>query len=170
MIIVRPPNTIGCRCGDFPPQAIPLFLPPSSLDYRRAPHLPANILQFGPEENLLAADPDCDFNFSNELTILGFLVTNSDDNFKINSEKIYQKVVNQSRIWTRYNLSLPGRIAICKTAMYSQLNYMGCVIPVPTELLEKIEDVIYKFISGNLRIAKSRVFQKTETGGLGWFN
>jgi hypothetical protein len=47
---------------------------------------------------------------------------------------------------------------------------MGCVIPMPNEILIKIEDAIYNFISGNLRIAKSRVFLKPEAGGLGLFN
>jgi hypothetical protein len=129
-----------------------------------------NIMQFGNVDLFWVPDPDCDFNFSDELTILGFSVNNSENNFKNNAERIFAKITNQVRIWSRYNLSIPGRIAICKTFMYSQLNYMGCVIPVPNEVLIKIEDAIHNFVSGNLRIAKSRVFLRTEAGGLGLFN
>jgi Kunitz/Bovine pancreatic trypsin inhibitor domain len=42
----------ACSVEDFPPQTIPLFLPPSSLGYRREPLLPATT---SPGEPLLPA-------------------------------------------------------------------------------------------------------------------
>jgi hypothetical protein len=47
---------------------------------------------------------------------------------------------------------------------------MGCIIQIPEDLLDTIEQEIYKFASGNLRISKQRVFTGTEMGGLGLFN
>jgi hypothetical protein len=47
---------------------------------------------------------------------------------------------------------------------------MGCVIPIPEDILLKIETEIYQFAIGNLRIAKNRVFDSAENGGLGLFN
>jgi hypothetical protein len=129
-----------------------------------------NVLLIGCDRAVPVFQNDIPFNISQDLTILGFSVKNDDDNFKTNAEKIYEKIKKQTRIWTRYNLSLPGRLAISKTMLYSQLNYMGCVIPVPEDILLKIENEIFKFASGNLRIAKARVFASPETGGLGLFN
>jgi hypothetical protein len=40
----------------FPPQAIPLFLPPSSLDYRREPILPARANSPGSIQRYLVSD------------------------------------------------------------------------------------------------------------------
>jgi hypothetical protein len=54
--------------------------------------------------------------------------------------------------------------------IYSQLDYIGCVIPVPDRIIKDIETLIYNFVSGNLRIAKDRAFLCTELGGLGLFN
>jgi hypothetical protein len=54
--------------------------------------------------------------------------------------------------------------------IYSQLNYIGCVVPVPDLIIKNIETLIYNFVSGNLRIAKDRAFLCTELGGLGLFN
>jgi hypothetical protein len=54
--------------------------------------------------------------------------------------------------------------------MYSQLNYIGCVIQVPAGIVTNIENEIFSFVSGNLRIAKQRVFKQVENGGLGLFN
>jgi hypothetical protein len=47
---------------------------------------------------------------------------------------------------------------------------MGCILPIPDNILSGIENEIYLFASGNLRLAKQRVFTKIENGGLGLFN
>jgi hypothetical protein len=129
-----------------------------------------NILIIGNEDNPPVPVPVHAFSVTIELTILGFTVRNMVDNFRHNAEKILDKIKKQIRIWTRYRLSLPGRIEITKSFLYSQLNYMGCVIPVPDDILQKIETEIYQFASGNLRLSKSRVFDTIENGGLGLFN
>jgi hypothetical protein len=113
---------------------------------------------------------DSAFNLTDELTILGFKIENGDNNFRNNGNRILERIKKQVRIWSRYNLSLPGRIEISKTMLYSQLNYMGCIIPIPGDILEKIENEIGNFANGNLRLAKHRVFGKVEDGGLGLFN
>jgi hypothetical protein len=118
------------------------------------------------EENLA----ELAFPVTDNLTILGFKVRNSNDNFGLNAERILEKIRGQIRTWSRYNLSLPGRLEVAKSMLYSQLNYMGCIIQIPEDLLDIIEHEIYKFASSNLRISKQRVFTGTEMGGLGLFN
>jgi hypothetical protein len=129
-----------------------------------------NLLLIGDEQHFPGNMDNLAFNTANELTILGFNVKNTEDNFLPNAEKMLCKIRKQVRIWTRYKLSLQGRISIAKTMMYSQLNYIGCVIQVPAGIVTNIENEIFSFVSGNLRIAKQRVFKQVENGGLGLFN
>jgi hypothetical protein len=105
-----------------------------------------------------------------EMTVLGFKITNSDQIIEENTEKLIGKIEKQKRIWTRYNLSLPGRINVCKTMFYSQLNYIGSVLLVNPNIIANIEDKIYNFVRGKLNIAKHRVFLDTSKGGFGLFD
>jgi hypothetical protein len=89
-----------------------------------------NILVIG-DGNVPENIADLAFNLTDELTILGFKIENGDNNFRNNGNRILERIKKQVRIWSRYNLSLPGRIEISKTMLYSQLNYMGCIIPIP---------------------------------------
>jgi exonuclease III len=110
------------------------------------------------------------FEITDELTVLGFKINNKDCVFDTNAEIIINKLNAQKRIWDRYNLSLPGRINICKTMFVSQINYTGCVIPISDENIIRIEQIISDFVRGNLRISKERVFSPVKSGGLGLFD
>jgi hypothetical protein len=79
-------------------------------------------------------------------------------------------VRNKVTFWTRFNLSLPGRIDIAKTMIYSQLNYIGCFLPLSDELIANVQNQIIDYVKGPLRIAEKRVFMRTEVGGLGLFD
>jgi exonuclease III len=109
------------------------------------------------------------FEISEKITVLGFHIDNSNNTITCNTEKILEKIQKQKAIWTRYNLSLPGRINVCKTMFYSQLNYIGSVLPVSDTLIDTIEDVIYRYVCGNMRLAKERTFLPVKMGGLGLF-
>jgi exonuclease III len=117
-------------------------------------------------------DPEIEnisFSFVDELSVLGFILTNADDILIRNTETLNQKLLSELRKWARFNLSLPGRINICKTMFYSQLNYIGSLLPVSDQLCDGLEDIIYRYVNGNLRIAKNRVFLPVKLGGLGLF-
>jgi exonuclease III len=127
---------------------------------------------------LIGADPDNNtlrelnqlgVSLTDKLIILGFTVDNSVDIIVTNSEACVEKVEKQFRIWTRFNLSLPGRLNICKTMFYSQINYIGSTFPVPEAHIDRIESVIHRYVGGNLRISKDRVFSPVTSGGLGLF-
>jgi hypothetical protein len=67
-------------------------------------------------------------------------------------------------------LSLPGRINIAKSMLYSQLNYLGSFIKIPDNLECELETIITDFVKGPLNIAKKRMFRSVEDGGLGLFD
>ena len=54
-----------------------------------------------------------------------------------------KNVLNQ---WTTRNLTLIGRICIVKTLAISKLVYNTCVLNVPSNFAEKVNDICFKFI------------------------
>ncbi len=74
------------------------------------------------------------FIIEQKVTILGLTFVGK-GNFDCNFEKIRQKISRQITFWTPFNLSLPGRINIAKAMLYSQINYLGCFLPISKEYL-----------------------------------
>ena len=50
--------------------------------------------------------------------------------------------------------------------LYSQVNYLGSILDLNDTHTDRISKPIEQFVSGNLRIGKSRIFTSTENGGL----
>jgi hypothetical protein len=110
------------------------------------------------------------FVIKKQLTILGMNITNNlEHDIRSNAEHITRKITENITRWSRYNLSLPGRILIAKTMLYSQVNYLGSFLSFNKNILSDWEQFIHTFVSGNLNISIKRTFQSIEVGGLGLF-
>ena len=107
------------------------------------------------------------FVFSDELTILGFKVTNDFLTHTENFEQIISKIEKTAKFWGRLNLSLPGRINIYKTFMLSQVGYKGCILFPLEEQLSRMQIIMNKFVVGKLNISKYRLYIPPQQGGLG---
>ena len=68
--------------------------------------------------------------------------------------------------WSRFNLSLKGRIAISKTILISQVTYFGPVMS-PTALVNDIQNCIDAFVIRGMPMAADRKYVKPNKGGLG---
>jgi Reverse transcriptase (RNA-dependent DNA polymerase) len=69
------------------------------------------------------------FRLEKKIKILGATINGECKKFDENFLEMDEKVQKQINTWSRFNLSLTGRINIAKTMMYSQLNYNGCFLP-----------------------------------------
>ena len=112
---------------------------------------------------------------------LGFVVT---DSFKLlgltikpsldNNVEIYEEILNKIRglilFWECFRLSLPRRLAIMKTYLISQLNYIGSFLPAPDDSLTTIQNCINTFVKKNIRISEDRLYLPANLGGLGIFD
>jgi hypothetical protein len=85
-------------------------------------------------------------------------------------ENTYEKITKILNFWSRFWLSLPGRIDILKTLCLSQVNYLGCIITPTAQQIQKIEDSMVKFAKGKLNISRDRIFNSPAEGGLGLFD
>jgi len=106
------------------------------------------------------------FEIKNEITLLGCSLKNHGLCYDSNAQIIIDKMRNKANFWKRFNLSLPGRITVAKTFLYSQINYLGCILPFTPNEIRNMSDVIENFVAGKLSIAKTRFYQSRAEGGL----
>ena len=81
---------------------------------------------------------------------------------------ITDKISNLIRFWERFNLTLPGRLTIMKTCLISQLNYIGCFLPIPQEAIVNVQRMIHGFVPF-LPVAADILYLPAELGGLSIF-
>ena len=93
---------------------------------------------------------------------MGMEISNSLNNFENTANTIVNKVKTEINKWYRFRLSLPGRIAVTKSLVYSQLSYLGSFLPFTGEQIKKMSEPIEQFVSGNLNIAKARIYATTK--------
>jgi hypothetical protein len=110
------------------------------------------------------------FTVVNKLRLLGADITANFEDLQENFIRIKEKILNLANYWSRFKLSLPGRIAIAKTFLISQLNYLGCVFCPNEVTLREIQNIVNNFLRNNLRISDERISLSPKKGGLGFFN
>jgi hypothetical protein len=109
------------------------------------------------------------FDIQSSIKLLGLNIDSNCSNYTATKNMMEEKVISQVRFWQRFSLSLPGRISVSKTFMYSQLNYIGCFLPMEQDLISSIENRIEEYVKGPLNISKERMTLSREEGGLGLF-
>jgi len=74
--------------------------------------------------------------------------------------------------WKTRGLSIQGRVLIAKTMALSKFVYLSFALPLPPEILNELNKLIWKFIWDGKRdkVARSTTIQSKETGGLGCFH
>ncbi len=128
------------------------------------------LLQFGTNEPVDGEILNLGFDIRDEVTLLGLKINRNCTNFLSSKNDVKEKVQKQVRFWERFDLSLPGRINVAKTFMYSQINYLGCFLPMDNNYLTILETIIENYVKGNLNISKERMSLSREDGGLGLFS
>jgi hypothetical protein len=105
------------------------------VDFQNLSGLACNVekttlMQFGSNEPVPQNILNLGFDVKNEVKLLGLKIVSNCSNYSASKNEIEEKIATQIRFWNRFELSLPGRISVSKTFMYSQLNYIGCFIPI----------------------------------------
>ena len=116
-------------------------------------------------------DPDSfnpgKFTVSNKITLLGMTIDADLSNLYDNFDSTILKLLKIVQFWSRLNLTLPGRIAIAKTFLISQINHIGCFFsPTPVQIT-RMQSIVDKFCLGKLNLAKSKIYVPPKKGGLG---
>jgi hypothetical protein len=119
------------------------------------------------EEQLPQSILDLGFEVVNEIKILGLTLDNKAANLCEHFNGTIMKMKKICGDWSRYNLSLPGRISIAKTMLLSQVGYIGCIITPSSNQLETMQSIIEEFVTKNIVISAERLYQRPTEGGLG---
>jgi hypothetical protein len=107
------------------------------------------------------------FVFVDQITVLGCNIDNKLVNINKNFDNATKKIRNLINFWTRFKLSLPGRLGVAKSLLLSQLNYLGCILDPDPEQLSAIKNMIYGFVRGGLNISIEKVTVPEKFGGAG---
>jgi hypothetical protein len=102
-----------------------------------------------------------------ECKLLGVLIDNKGKNINSNWEKCKTKIRGLINYWNQYNLTLTGRVLVAKTFLLSQVSFYLGIIPLDLNMGRQIEEMIEKYAIGKLQIAKDRIYNKIEQGGIG---
>jgi len=109
------------------------------------------------------------FSVQEKITVVGMQISNNMTDFDTEVQRMEQKMSRIVREFSRFNLSLPGRINVAKTFLYSQINYLGSFLPLSKEQCNRLNMVIANFVAGKLNISHKRIFMDIEQSGLGLF-
>jgi hypothetical protein len=107
---------------------------------------------------------------TNKIKLLGLEITNDLDTLSDAFLSIREKLLSLVWFWERFNLTLLGRIAIVKTLLISQINYLGSFLTPEDTILSEIQAILDNFALKNLNISVDRRYLKPEQGGLGLLN
>jgi hypothetical protein len=110
---------------------------------------------------------NCGFPVVEKVSILGVDITNNFDDLTGNFNAKIQKITNVRNFWSRFRLSLPGRVLVAKTFMLSQIGYLGCIIRPTAEQMRTMSEIINNFIKGTLNVSRDKITLPTEEGGVG---
>jgi hypothetical protein len=107
------------------------------------------------------------FTLTNSVKLLSMDISNNLDNVDDIFIAVGEKILNLILFWSRFRLSLPVRIAILKTLLIPQLNYLGCIMTPSRLVLDNLQDLVDDFAIGGLRISKARYYLPPNEGGVG---
>jgi len=94
-------------------------------------------------------------------------VDNRVSNLNCNWEDCIRKIGGLINYWSRYNLTVTGRVMVTNTFLMSQVTFLLGIIPVEKGTLDRIDKQLAKYACGTLQIAADRIYNRVEQGGLG---
>jgi len=125
-------------------------------------------LPLSPAESTLL--DDIGFTVVTSTTLLGVEICADLDNIENIFNKILVKINSIINFWSRFKLSLRGRLTIMKTLLISQINYIGSFLEPPPGAVDLMQQSINDFVKGSLRVSQLRITFPPSEGGLGVFN
>jgi hypothetical protein len=79
--------------------------------------------------------------------------------------KAFKKILD---LWSQRDLSLIGKITILKSLAFSMITYQCCSLSVPTDFIDTINDIAFKFLWSNKKdkVKRKTIIADYENGGL----
>jgi hypothetical protein len=129
-----------------------------------------SLLQIGVVANLSDEIRDLGFLITDKVKLLGMDFDRNLSSLTNHFEEVLGRVNRIIEYWERFNLSLPGRISICKTFMLSEIGYLDCIITLSELQIKRLQTALDNFCLGSIRLAKKRLYLPSNEGELGLVN
>ncbi len=107
------------------------------------------------------------FSLCDSVKLLGMPINNELNNTDDIFISLGEKILNLTLFWSRFKLTLSGRIAILKTLLLPQINYLGCFLTPSRIVIDGLQRMLDAFALDNIPCAASRRYLPPEKGGLG---
>jgi hypothetical protein len=128
------------------------------------------LMQIGNKIEISQEIKDLGFCITDKVHILGMDIDseliNLDENFSSTIVSL-KKCVDY---WKRYNLTMVGRINVIKSLLFSQILYLGSFLMPSSSKLKTMQKLLDDFALDGTNIARDRITQPVEMGGLGLFD
>ena len=85
------------------------------------------VMPVGPNKSM-NEEESCLLKVKNSITVLGMKIDNNLSDLHVRFDDTLKKMQKFANFWNRFKLSLPGRIAIAKTFLFSLINHIGCFL------------------------------------------
>jgi hypothetical protein len=92
-------------------------------------------------------------------------ITNDLNDLPSNFTTIEQKIRDIILFWERFRLTFLGRVAVLKTLILPQLNYLGCFLTPHNDVLTRIQETMDAFALKGQSISKDRRYLHPNQGG-----
>ncbi len=109
---------------------------------------------------------DLGFTFDKKIKILGMEIDADLTELDSNFENIILSVKKNIGFWDRLNLSLPGRINVIKSLLFSQIIYLGSFLMPSRIRLNEIQTALDNFAKGSMNFARHKITLPVEHSGL----
>jgi hypothetical protein len=108
------------------------------------------------------------FEIVSKITLLGYVISNKADTVFKNFFKVKEKLKNIIRFWSRFRLSLSGKITVCKSLLLPHFNYVASIMTPDSLMLDDLQNMLDQFCIKGLNVAKNRYYLPVNQGGLGF--
>ncbi len=110
------------------------------------------------------------FTIVDKINLLGFELTSDLIDLEKNFNRAAQKMISIVNFWSRFRLSIPGRINVAKTFLYAQIGYFASILTPQKEQLILLDKIIKQFVNQNLNFPNKLLTEEPTSGGLGIFD
>ena len=149
------------------------FIINTLAEFKRLSNLATNLSKTNivfsepPPQNIIDFINEVGINVKDSTEILGFTFNSSLSDLGLNIFKALLKIEQQINFWSRFNLSLIGRINIANTYLYSQMAYFLAVIKPTDPQCLLFDSMIEDFVKDKLKISADFIHKHRKGGGLG---
>jgi hypothetical protein len=127
-------------------------------------------MQIGNKIEISQEIKDLGFCITDKVHILGMDIDSDLENLDDNFNGTVANLKKCIDYWKRYNLTMVGRINVIKSLLFSQILYLGSFLMPSPNKLKNMQKLLDNFVLDGTNIARDRITQPVEMGGLGLFD